>query len=443
MDSMDSIDDNPFADMQRDNFEQFKSISLADDDGDKESLSDRKRSLSLQQQQSQQREHQHQQQQQQSQQHQQSKKPYDISVCDPQKIGNPTNSYILYTIKTHTNIPTYRQSSQTVLRRYSDFLWLYENLCKNNPGVFVPSPPYKQSYGRFNLDFIEQRRQSLEKCLIKSANHPHLSNDEDLKLFLESDSFALDVKQRQLDKAEGKSVLASWSSSIIGPKFIESDEWFDIEKQRIEGLEVQLKALVKSLQFLSVQRYDLASALADHSESLLELSKQYTNSETLTRLFQILADLSTKSKGGVDELIKSDASSFAATVEEYMRVIASIKNAFTTRIDLFHDIKAAENSYNKKKSTYEKQKSVGQIHQYNIAYSLKDLAMSEHSAHESSRQFERVSLLIKDEMSSFDKLRMEDFKSSLKDLVATLLKSQTSIHEGWVNYERELKAFYE
>lgn len=39
----------------------------------------------------------------------------------------------------------------------------------------------------------------------------------------------------------------------------------------------------------------------------------------------MLADLSAQSKKGLDELIKSDVSSFSATVEEYMRVIASIK----------------------------------------------------------------------------------------------------------------------
>ncbi|TIB69750.1 Vps5-domain-containing protein [Wallemia mellicola] len=495
---MDSIDDNPFADLQSsfaapkevkedDIKQQFKEVSLdepspanddskldndpdyaqetikestpdnhndgtnvVNDDDDNESLSERKRSLSLQQ----------------SQRHTAPVIPvtetiklpngntYDISVSDPQKIGNPANSYVLYTIRTFTKMPAYRQNSMTVLRRYSDFLWLYENLCKNNPGVFVPPPPSKQAYGRFKMDFIEQRRQALEKCLMKCANHPLLSKDEDLKLFLESDSFAVDVKQRQLDKAEGKSVLASWGSSIIGPKFIESDEWFDSEKQRIDGLEVQLKALVKALQNVSAQRYgeyftisptylsdvqDLASSLAEYSESLLELSRQFIHSDELTKLFQMLADLSAQSKRGLDELVKNDASSFAATVDEYMRVIGSIKNTFSTRIKLYHDIRAAENSYTKKKTTYEKQKSVGQIHQYNIAYSLKDLAASEHSVHESKREFSRVSILIKEEMAAFDKLRMEDFKVSLKDLVSTLLKSQRSIHESWLNYERELK----
>ena len=124
---------------------------------------------------------------------QDSDKFFKISVIDPQKIGNPANSHIIYTVKTTTNIPTFRQSSMTVIRRYSDFLWLYECLCQNNPGIFIPPPPSKQAYGRFKLDFIEQRRQGLEKCLIKCANHDQLSKDPDLKLFLESDTFSMDV----------------------------------------------------------------------------------------------------------------------------------------------------------------------------------------------------------------------------------------------------------
>jgi sorting nexin-1/2 len=34
---------------------------------------------------------------------------------------------------------------------------------------------------------------ALEKCIQKTANHPVLGRDPDLRLFLESDSFALDV----------------------------------------------------------------------------------------------------------------------------------------------------------------------------------------------------------------------------------------------------------
>lgn len=81
-----------------------------------------------------------------------------------------------------------------MLRRYSDFLWLYETLSNNNPGVVVPPVPEKNPFGRFDDQFVRQRRFALEKCIHKIANHPVLGKDADLKLFLESDTFSLDVR---------------------------------------------------------------------------------------------------------------------------------------------------------------------------------------------------------------------------------------------------------
>ena len=87
----------------------------------------------------------------------------------------------------------FSQPSFSVLRRYSDFLWLYETLSNNNPGVVVPPAPEKSPFGRFDDQFVQQRRTALENCINKMANHPVLCKDADLKLFLESDTFSLDV----------------------------------------------------------------------------------------------------------------------------------------------------------------------------------------------------------------------------------------------------------
>ena len=92
-----------------------------------------------------------------------------------------------------TTSPLFQKSAFSVLRRYSDFLWLYETLSNNNPGVVVPPVPEKNSFGRFDDHFVRQRRLALEKCIQKIANHPVLGKDADLRTFLESDSFALDV----------------------------------------------------------------------------------------------------------------------------------------------------------------------------------------------------------------------------------------------------------
>ena len=92
-----------------------------------------------------------------------------------------------------TTSPLFQAGSFSVLRRYSDFLWLYETLSLNNPGVVVPPVPEKSPFGRFEDTFVQQRRLGLEKCINKMSNHPVLAKDADLKMFLESDSFALDV----------------------------------------------------------------------------------------------------------------------------------------------------------------------------------------------------------------------------------------------------------
>ena len=59
--------------------------------------------------------------------------------------------------------------------------------------MIVPPIPEKSSLNRFQETFVENRRLALNKSIQKIANHPALCNDVDLKLFLESDSFALDV----------------------------------------------------------------------------------------------------------------------------------------------------------------------------------------------------------------------------------------------------------
>ena len=133
-----------------------------------------------------------------------------VTVDDPQKVGDHIRPYIMYTVHTRVRIlyilykasnwlalqttsPLFQRSSFSVLRRYSDFLWLYETLCANNPGVVVPPVPEKSALNRFDEQFVRQRRLALEKCIQKIANHPVLCKDSDLKLFLESDTFALDV----------------------------------------------------------------------------------------------------------------------------------------------------------------------------------------------------------------------------------------------------------
>jgi len=115
-----------------------------------------------------------------------------------------------------------------VNRRYRDFLWLYNTLHANNPGVVVPPPPEKQAMGRFEQNFVESRRAALEKMLNKTAAHPTLQHDADLKLFLESEAFNVDVKhkeRREPNLGESKGFMGSLGLSVgSSPKFVETDD---------------------------------------------------------------------------------------------------------------------------------------------------------------------------------------------------------------------------
>ena len=48
--------------------------------------------------------------------------------------------------------------------------------------------------------------------------------------------------------------MASIGHSITGPRFHETDEWFDKQKAYLESLELQLRGRVKSIDLVSKQR---------------------------------------------------------------------------------------------------------------------------------------------------------------------------------------------
>lgn len=82
--------------------------------------------------------------------------------------------------------------------------------------------------GRFQDEFVEARRSALERMLNKIAQHPLLQRDIDFRLFIESDAFNSDVKQREKANSvsESKGFMGSigLGSGTFSGKMPESDE---------------------------------------------------------------------------------------------------------------------------------------------------------------------------------------------------------------------------
>lgn len=359
-----------------------------------------------------------------------------ISVEDPQKVGDPIRSYTMYTVHTRTTSSRFQKSAFSVLRRYSDFLWLYETLSANNPGVVVPPVPEKNTFGRFDDQFVRQRRFALEKCIQKIANHPVLSQDPDLKMFLESDTFSLDSKHRRGEIAHDRGgVLASIGHAVSGPKFHETDEWFERQKSYFDGLEIQLRGLAKAIETAARQRIELSAATGEFAEAAHELFCSDVG-ERLSHSLAGLAEVERKSQELQNEQSELDLITFVGTVDEYARLINSVRLAFHSRIRTYHVWRAADNDVLRAKQNHEKNRGHGRPDR--IGYSLHQIADAERRAMEAKHEYEQVSKLVKSEVSRFEEERIQDFKDSLHAFLEGMISKQQELVVKWEGYQQNL-----
>ncbi|KAJ7334196.1 Vps5 C terminal like-domain-containing protein [Mycena albidolilacea] len=360
-----------------------------------------------------------------------------ISVDDPQKVGDPIRSFTMYTVHTRTTSPLFQKSAFSVLRRYSDFLWLYETLSNNNPGVVVPPVPEKNPFGRFDDQFVRQRRFALEKCIHKIANHPVLGKDPDLKLFLESDTFSLDIKHRKAEIAQQSGgLMATIGQSLAGPRFYETDEWFDRQKAYLDSLEAQLRGLVKAIELVSKQRGELATAMAEFATNVTDLSQSDVGKQ-LAHSLAGLADVEHKAQDIQSVQSEQDIVTLLSTVDEYARLINSVRLAFNSRIRTYHSWRAADADLLRVKQTHERNRVQGRATD-RAGHSLSQIADSERRALDAKHEFDQATKLIKTEVARFEQERIEDFKDSLHAFLEGMIGRQKEIIAGWENYQQML-----
>jgi sorting nexin-1/2 len=58
-----------------------------------------------------------------------------------------------------TTLKEFKSNDFTVLRRYRDFLWLYNQLTLKNPGVIVPPLPEKHVIGKITKQILWLKNQ--------------------------------------------------------------------------------------------------------------------------------------------------------------------------------------------------------------------------------------------------------------------------------------------
>ncbi|XP_012251856.2 sorting nexin-30-like isoform X2 [Athalia rosae] len=111
-----------------------------------------------------------------------------VKVDNPQKHLETLETFITFRITTRTSRPEFEASEYIVRRRYNDFNWLRQKLVDTYPTHIIPPMPGKHTLlaqlDRYSKEFIMARMKLLHGFLNRVVNHPILSCDKNLYIFL-------------------------------------------------------------------------------------------------------------------------------------------------------------------------------------------------------------------------------------------------------------------
>ncbi|OAD60077.1 Sorting nexin-30 [Eufriesea mexicana] len=111
-----------------------------------------------------------------------------VKVDNPQKHLETLETYITFRITTKSTRPEFEEGEYVVRRRYNDFIWLRRKLVDSYPTRIIPPMPGKHTLlaqlDRYSKEFIIARMKLLHVFLNRVVNHPILSCDKNLFIFL-------------------------------------------------------------------------------------------------------------------------------------------------------------------------------------------------------------------------------------------------------------------
>ena len=169
-----------------------------------------------------------------------------------------------------------------MLRRYSDFIWLREQLLLEFPSHLIPTMPPKHNLQGNKMDpkFLEVRRRGLERFLKRVVKQPVLSYSVMLKIFLESKPhvFATAKKERETSLVDGATnaavVLTMKLMTKIppDPKFEAVAAEADETEKTMRAIQEAGSASSEAVQLQATEARTLATAVRKFAHSEAELS---------------------------------------------------------------------------------------------------------------------------------------------------------------------------
>jgi sorting nexin-1/2 len=256
-----------------------------------------------------------------------------------------------------------------VLRRFSDFLGLHEQLMEKylRSGFIIPPAPSKNIIGSTKvkmgsqqnaepgnangLEWVENRRASLERFLNRTGAHPTLRVDPSFINFLESDQeLPRAVNTAALSGAGVMRLFNKVGETVnkITYKMDENDTWFADKIAEIEALDSHYQKLHSAVKSLVGHRQELSSLTGGVAKSAAMLStcEEHVG---LSKALSQLADVEEKIEILRSEQSNSDFYILSEMIKDYIGLLGAIKDVFHERVKVFQNWQHAQMQLTKKR----------------------------------------------------------------------------------------------
>lgn len=360
-------------------------------------------------------------------------------------------------------IPTY----SSVLRRYSDFLWLYERLHTERAGAIVPPVPEKQPVGRFNQSFVEDRRQQLERFLRRVAVHPELADAACLDTFLRADDVtfqaaktmktnAVPLTHSQMimsnpmmtptmmmggasPKKEGlKRWFAETKTTMTGELVRSPDDaLFEEISRYVHGLDTQMRNVSTQVSGLVRKGKETANGLFEFglAFNLLGQSEGDALGDALAKMGETADRLSVLSAEHAD----MEKARFEEPLTDYIKMIHGVKLALQRRHEkrvtystCLADVEARQQALNKLRA---------QIGSEAKAYAMEmQLRQAHDAAGHAYEEFQIVSQRVLREVDRFKREKAEEMRSTVLTYIQLQVDYNKRMEQVWAMLIPQLEA---
>lgn len=183
---------------------------------------------------------------------------------------------------------------------------------------------------------------------------------------------------------------------------------------------------MKAIDTVVAQRKGLAEAASDFSASLHALASVEL-SPALSGPLDSLSEVQLRIRELYERQAQQDILTLGITVDEYIRLIGSIKTAFSQRQKAFHSWHAAEAELQKRRHTQEKLLRQGKTQQDRLNQINADVADAERKVHQARLLFEDMGRLMRNELERFEREKVEDFKSGVETFLESAVEAQKEV----------------